>query len=448
MEGVRGSECEGQGSECEGRGRECEGRGRECQGRREGVRGAREGVQGGREGALYAAVGLEEGFGPRCSAGVSHSWPHAHPGAPRTRQGPLQQGRANDPSAALGTAPTQAQPILHPHRPTPATCSTKDLSLGFFDEGEDLTGPELVFTGGYGQLVTYLYNQVTAKGGKVELNKPVTAVKYSRKDGVEVRTHALAIVVVTAGLLLGGGFGFNRAACLLAMLTRLTACPTCVRCLSLPAQITAGGASYKADFTVITVPAGVLKAEKIAFTPALPAAKRKALSVVGMGVLNKVMLEMPSSSAGWGDVNWFERIPLAEDAGKWREFFSFKKSAGRDVMVAFNAGDAAKFPKTTSDASLVSEAVKVLTAMFPAFGPAPAENQTWVTRWHDDEWSYGSYSYLRVGANARTRKAVAAKVKNLLYFAGEHTSVDYPATVQGAYISGEDAAKAAIDYWV
>ena len=213
----------------------------------------------------------------------------------------------------------------------------------------------------------------------------------------------------------------------------------------MPAQITAGGASYKADFAVITVPAGVLKAEKITFTPALPAAKRNALKNIGMGVLNKVVLSMPSSSSGWSGSSWFERIPLAEDGGNWREFFSLKKIAGRDVMVAFTAGDSAKYPKTTTDASLVDQAVKALTAMFPGFGKP---NETWVTRWHDDEWSYGSYSFLQVGANARTRKAVAAKVKNLLYFAGEHTSVDYPATVQGAYISGEDAAKAAIDYWV
>jgi hypothetical protein len=41
-------------------------------------------------------------------------------------------------------------------------------------------------TGGYGQLVTYLYNQVTAKGGKVELSKPVTAISYATKTGVTV----------------------------------------------------------------------------------------------------------------------------------------------------------------------------------------------------------------------------------------------------------------------
>ena len=31
-------------------------------------------------------------------------------------------------------------------------------------------------------------------------------------------------------------------------------------------------------------------------------------------------------------------------------------------------------------------------------------------------------------------------VDNILFFAGEHTSTDYPATVHGAYLSGQDCA--------
>jgi monoamine oxidase len=154
---------------------------------------------------------------------------------------------------------------------------------------------------------------------------------------------------------------------------------------------------------------------------------------------------MPAGSSGWSDSNWYERVPLASDGGKWREFFSLKKATGRNVMVAFNAGDAAKYPASDTDASLVSQALAALNGMFPSFGSSPS--QTWVTRWQDDPWTLGSYSYLKVGAKGTERKTLAAKIKNLLYFAGEHTSTDYPATVQGAYISGQDAASAAANYW-
>jgi hypothetical protein len=94
-------------------------------------------------------------------------------------------------SQPLQNSPPCPNPTLVPAPPL----SPKYLSLGYFNEGLDLTGTDTVMTGGYGQLVTYLYNQVAAKGGKVELNKPVTAVKYSKRDGVEVRTCALACVL-------------------------------------------------------------------------------------------------------------------------------------------------------------------------------------------------------------------------------------------------------------
>jgi monoamine oxidase len=81
----------------------------------------------------------------------------------------------------------------------------------------------------------------------------------------------------------------------------------------------------------------------------------------------------------------------------------------------------------------------------PTFGRSA--NETFVTRWQEDPFSYGSYSYLLVGAKPNTRKLVAAKVKNLLYFAGEHTSKNFPATVQGALLSGEAAADAASKVW-
>jgi hypothetical protein len=64
------------------------------------------------------------------------------------------------------------------------------MSLGYFDEGTALTGDELVLAKGYDQLVKYLYDIVIAKGGKVELRKVVTEVKYAPRAGVEVRREA------------------------------------------------------------------------------------------------------------------------------------------------------------------------------------------------------------------------------------------------------------------
>lgn len=62
------------------------------------------------------------------------------------------------------------------------------------------------------------------------------------------------------------------------------------------------------------------------------------------------------------------------------------------------------------------------------------------TRWFDDPYSFGSYSYLPKGVRASKRGELAAPVDQRLFFAGEATSTDFPSTMHGALISGRRAA--------
>ncbi len=71
--------------------------------------------------------------------------------------------------------------------------------------------------------------------------------------------------------------------------------------------------------------------------------------------------------------------------------------------------------------------------------PAPAS--AIITRWRDDPYARGSYSYLRVGSTPADRVALRLPIDNTLFFAGEATSSDYPATVHGALLSGRRAAQ-------
>jgi len=73
-------------------------------------------------------------------------------------------------------------------------------------------------------------------------------------------------------------------------------------------------------------------------------------------------------------------------------------------------------------------------------GAISAPTGALVTRWGTDPFSLGSYSYLAVGSSPADRDALGRSVDDRVYFAGEAVSVDYPATVHGALLSGRDAA--------
>jgi monoamine oxidase len=67
------------------------------------------------------------------------------------------------------------------------------------------------------------------------------------------------------------------------------------------------------------------------------------------------------------------------------------------------------------------------------------------TSWSTDPWARGSYSFLPVGATPSLRVALAQPINDQLFFAGEATSSDAPATVHGALVSGQRAAQEVLD---
>lgn len=63
------------------------------------------------------------------------------------------------------------------------------------------------------------------------------------------------------------------------------------------------------------------------------------------------------------------------------------------------------------------------------------------TSWSVDPWALGSYSFMAVGADPEMRAALAAPLDGRLFFAGEVTSAEAPATVHGALASGRRVAR-------
>ncbi len=64
-----------------------------------------------------------------------------------------------------------------------------------------------------------------------------------------------------------------------------------------------------------------------------------------------------------------------------------------------------------------------------------------VTRWDTDQWAQGSYSALPPGTPYWVREELGkAVIEGRIVLAGEYTAMDYPATVHGAYMSGQRAA--------
>ena len=248
----------------------------------------------------------------------------------------------------------------------------KDLSLYKLNEGETFSGGDALFPNGYSQLPAYL-----AEGLDIRFGEVVERISYS-EGGVSVFTKKN---------------------------------------------------TYTADRAVVTLPLGVLKKGDIAFEPALPEDKRDAISKIEVGLLNKLYLRFPkvfwrrSESIGY----------LSDPLGRWPGWINFHAYTNEPVLLALNGGSFAHEVEGWTDEKTVADSLRVLKTIYGEATLEPTNYQ--LTRWASDPFAYGSYSYPTVG-QGDARAVLAKPLQNVLFFAGEATSEEYPWTVHGAYLSG------------
>ena len=192
--------------------------------------------------------------------------------------------------------------------------------------------------------------------------------------------------------------------------------------------------TFTADGTVITVSIGVLRSGRIAFDPELPQSHRTALSRIGMGLFNKVILRFPQAF-------WPEEPDFVFVCGDslCSFYVNFAAYAGVPILVGLIGGAAAYDIEELSDEAIAARLLKELSGVMGTTAPDPTD--VIVQRWRSDPFALGSYAYLRVGANGGEPQVLSRPVAGRVFFAGEALHPHDPGTVHGAYWSGQRAAQ-------
>jgi monoamine oxidase len=198
----------------------------------------------------------------------------------------------------------------------------------------------------------------------------------------------------------------------------------------------ADGSNLAADHAVVTLPLGVLQSGAVTFAAPLSPARQTAIDSLGMGLLNKCWLRF--DRIAWNaDVDWIEWLGPTDS--QWSQWVSLARGPKAPVLLAFHAGSQARELETQDDATTQAEAHIALKAMFGSAFPAPRAAQ--ITRWSQDPFAGGSYSFHATGTTPETRSDLAgADWDGRLVFAGEATDRHYPGTAHGAVLSGHSAA--------
>ena len=192
----------------------------------------------------------------------------------------------------------------------------------------------------------------------------------------------------------------------------------------------------QAKKVLVTVPLGVLKAGTIVFKPQLPKKKRNAISELGMGLLNKVVLFWNKSDIFWPlTTEWFVEITNRESS--FEIYNPTSLNNGKPFLVGFVYGDDAKsleesfgYDQALYESEMTERAMIALRNMVGLLIPQP--ELAIVTQWGSDPFAMRSYSFNKVGMKRKARKQLNKTIrKKRLHFAGEACHTRYFGTTHG-----------------
>ncbi len=244
----------------------------------------------------------------------------------------------------------------------------------YYNEGLKFGGEERISTNGYDTIPTYL-----ATGLNIQLNQRVSSINYTNST----------------------------------------------------VAVTHNGTTSQADYVLVTVPLGVLKNNAIAFTPALPTTKQTAIQKVGMNCVNKFLLTW--NTAFWDNEQYIIYTPETRD--KFNYFVNVKRfHPSVNALMTFAYADYGRQTETMTDAQVIADIMAHLRDIYGNSIPEPTNMLR--TRWHTNENTYGSYAYTAIETQMQHFEDLATTINNKVFFAGEHTHIDYFSTAHGAYLSG------------
>jgi monoamine oxidase len=196
--------------------------------------------------------------------------------------------------------------------------------------------------------------------------------------------------------------------------------------------------TIEAEACLITVPVGVLRANAISFTPALPAAKQTAIAGIAMGTMNKIALAFKSGVLPPEHDLWLYQV---RKDGAIADVMV--RPFGYDMTVHYTGGDFAREVELLNKADQVQLALESVSEIYGADVAAGCTGGA-VTRWSRDPFSQGSHSAALPG-QAHQRAELAKPVAEKLFFAGEACASTWASSLPGAFQSGHNAAKTIAD---
>ncbi|MDP4990376.1 MAG: FAD-dependent oxidoreductase [Marivita lacus] len=119
------------------------------------------------------------------------------------------------------------------------------------------------------------------------------------------------------------------------------------------------------DAVIVTAPLGVLKQQRIAFSPPLPEAKQTAIDRLGYGLLDKLYMQFDEVFWDAG-ATWILTPETGLPRGQFNQWLNLTPVLDAPILVGFNGAQPARDLAGLSDEDILSRAMQVLSGAYPS----------------------------------------------------------------------------------
>jgi monoamine oxidase len=226
------------------------------------------------------------------------------------------------------------------------------------------------------------------------------------------------------------------------------------------------GGTLAAAAVIVAVPTAIVASRRLQFTPPLPLKTFQSFEKLPLGSFNKVALkfkcdifsrasypelknsELKEFLKGFPEIEPNDELwPKPSRAGNvWKFICNLQ---GSHVVVGFIGGKFAKALEAESDKSIADKALERLASVLGPYGPYVKKHYTGqcvISRWGSEPYTGGAYSYTKPGGRSARKHLFGQPLANKnVFFAGEALLPQCYGTAHGAYVTGREAARWAVN---
>jgi monoamine oxidase len=234
--------------------------------------------------------------------------------------------------------------------------------------------------------------------------------------------------------LVPGGFGSLAEKAAQPLPIRYSTAVTVIAQDAQGVTLSTSAGDIKAKKVIVTVSVGVLKADRIRFTPNLPLDHARALDGLKMGALSKVALRFESERFG------FQPHQFLADVTDPRRAVTFEAwPQDTDLILGVFGGEHARGIVRAGEAAAVDAMLSRVVAILGSDARKHFKGGR-LAGWSANPLTEGSYAVVLPG-RLRSRDQLARPIADRIWITGEATAGIYAMTAGGAYIAGREAAR-------